>query len=289
MADEAIEFLRPQKGNIILDATVGCAGHAEKILEKISPGGFLIGIDADQESLAIAGERLKRFKRESYSLSHGNFRDTEKIFKKLDIKKIDGALFDLGISSFQLEKPDRGFSFGRDGSLDMRMDSSNPVRAYDLVNRCKREDLEEIIKTFGEERFSRRIAGAILEERKTRPIKTTRELADLITRSVGGRYRMQKIHPATRTFQALRIAVNDELKSLEEVITKIWDFLNPGARACFISFHSLEDRIVKRGFKELAKLERALILTKKPITPSEEEKAKNARARSAKMRVAEKK
>jgi len=289
MADEAIDFLKLRKGSVILDATVGCAGHAEKILEKISPGGFLIGIDADRESLAIAEERLKNFERASYSLLHGNFRDIDRLFEKLNIKHIDGALFDLGISSYQLENPERGFSFGRSGFLDMRMDNSNSLRAYDVVNRCKREDLENIIREFGEERYFRRIAGAILEERKTRSIETTKELADLITRAVGGKYRSQKIHPATRTFQALRIAVNDELKSLEGAISKVWNFLNCGARACVISFHSLEDRIVKRSFKELAKNERALILTKKPVVPSEDEKRENARSRSAKMRAAEKK
>jgi len=288
MADEAMGFLKPGEGSVILDATVGCAGHAERILEKISPDGFLIGVDADAESLALAAERLKKFATSSYSLLHGNFRDIDALLRKLGIKKIDAALFDLGISSYQLEKAGRGFSFAREGLLDMRMDRSKSVRAYDLVNRCRREDLEGIIRKFGEERYSRKIAGAIIERRKARPVETTGELAEIVGRAAGRKYRSQKIHPATRTFQALRIAVNEELESLEEGLQKTWGFLACGGRIVAISFHSLEDRIVKRFLKGLANNKNARVLTKKPAVPSPEEKRRNPRSRSAKMRAAEK-
>jgi 16S rRNA (cytosine1402-N4)-methyltransferase len=286
MADEIIEFLCLKKSYKILDATVGCGGHAGLILEKIHPQGFLIGIDRDRGSLAVAEEGLKRFGK-SYKLVYANFSDIDKVLESVTADGIDGALFDLGLSSYQLEDARRGFSFMKDGSLDMRMDPTQGLRAFDIVNRRPGSELERIIRDFGEERYFRRITGAILERRKKAAIKSTEELSGLIARALGGRHRSRRIHPATRTFQALRIAVNDELNCLNEGLVKAARFLRPGGRMCVISFHSLEDRIVKRRFKEFAKDGRGGIITKKPLTPGEDEIRGNPRSRSAKLRVFE--
>lgn len=286
MVDEVIEFLRFKNGYKVLDATAGCGGHSNFILEKIQPDGLLIGLDRDQASLKIAEKNLKLFK--NFKLIHANFRDVDKVLNDLGIDKVDAALFDVGLSSYQLGDPDRGFSFERDGFLDMRMDATNPLRAWDIVNKCRKDDLEEIIRDFGQERFFRRITGFILERREKGPINSTRELVELIERAVGRRYRSQRIHPATRTFQALRIAVNEELDSLNEALEKILNFLKSEARLCVISFHSLEDRIVKHKFREFKKLEKGRIITKKPVTANDKEIKENPRSRSAKLRVFEK-
>ena len=285
MVDEVLEFLRLKNNSKVLDATVGCGGHAEFILKKIRPDGILIGIDRDRDSLKIAGERLGKFK--NVYLKHANFTDIDKVLNDCGVEKVDAALFDLGISSYQLKKPDRGFSFEKESFLDMRMDVGTSLRVYDIVNRYKRDALETIIRDFGQERYFRRIARAVVEKRKEAPIKTTSDLANLIRKAVGGRYGHQKIHPATRTFQALRIAVNGELDNLRTVLDKILDFLNPNGRLCVISFHSLEDGIVKRRFREFKKDSRGNIITKKPLGPKEEETGRNPRSRSAKLRVFE--
>ena len=237
LVNEVIRFLNLKDGLTILDATVGCAGHANFILDKIKPEGTLIGIDRDETSLNIARERLKDSSK-NIRLVHANFRDIDKVLKNLGIEKLDGAVFDLGISSYQIDDPGRGFSFAKEGILDMRMDLSEDVRAYDIVNRCKKEELERIIRDFGEERFSKRISGAIVERRKLSPINTTKELSDIISKAVGRRYRSQKINPATRTFQAIRIAVNEELKSIDEALSKVIGVLNNDSRVCVISYHS---------------------------------------------------
>ncbi len=286
MPDEVLGFLRLKNGCRVLDATLGCGGHAALILQKILPDGLLIGIDRDKESLETARSYLDAPEK-AFRLIQANFRDIDTALKGLGIKKIDAALFDLGLSSYQLEDPVRGFSFERDGHLDMRMDRSQTLSAYDIVNRVKWEDLERIIRDFGEERYSRRVADFIVEQRKKAPIASTGELTGLIKMALGRRYGSQRIHPATRTFQALRIAVNGELDNLDGALVKILEVLNPGARLLVISFHSLEDRIVKNRFREFAKAVRGRILTKKPLTAKSEEIRQNPRSRSAKLRVFE--
>ncbi|NQU95743.1 MAG: 16S rRNA (cytosine(1402)-N(4))-methyltransferase RsmH [Candidatus Omnitrophica bacterium] len=286
MASEAIGLLQLKNGYKVLDATTGCGGHASFILDKIRPDGVLIGVDRDQNTLKIAEERLSEFGG-TVKLRHANFQDFDKVLLSLGIEKIDAALFDLGISSYQIGQPNRGFSFENDGFLDMRMDPEEKLRAYDIVNKYKGEDLEEIIRDYGQERYFRRITGFILEERKRGAINSTRELTELIRHAVGARYRSQRIHPATRTFQALRIAVNNELNCLDKAMVKIADFLGPGKRAAVISFHSLEDRIVKIRFREFEKSKKGKRVTKKPLTPTSEEIRENPRARSAKLRVYE--
>ncbi|MBL7155607.1 MAG: 16S rRNA (cytosine(1402)-N(4))-methyltransferase RsmH [Candidatus Omnitrophica bacterium] len=287
MVDETIGFLRLKKGYRVLDATVGCGGHANFILEKIKPNGILIGIDRDEKALEIAERQLAEFKK-NCRLVHANFRDIDTVLVKLDIDKIDAALFDLGFSSFQIGDDSRGFSFAKDSFLDMRMDLSSGLRAYDIVNKCRRQELENIIRDFGEERFFKRITSFIIERRSKGAITSTLELSGVIKAAVGGRYKSQKIHPATRVFQALRIAVNNELDNIENALGKILNFLRPGARLCVISFHSLEDRIVKRRFREFKKEGQGDIITKKPLLPRDGERSGNPRSRSAKLRVFEK-
>jgi 16S rRNA (cytosine1402-N4)-methyltransferase len=287
MVDEVLQYLDPNGKDVILDATVGLGGHAYEIVKKLGVGGQLIGIDRDENALKLTEGRLKEFS-DVLRLVHANFNSIDTVLSQLQIEKVDGALFDLGVSSYQLEDASRGFSFDRDGFLDMRMDQAEEKSAFDIVNRLRKDELERVIREFGEERYARRIADFIVERRKNAKLKTTVELRDLVVKAVGGRYRGLRIHPATRTFQAIRIAVNDELSNLEEVITKIIKLLSDKARVCVISFHSLEDRIVKNKFKELAKGKLGMVLTKKPLIPSEQEIAKNPRARSAKLRVFEK-
>lgn len=284
MADEVIDFLDLKPGYIIIDCTLGAAGHARRIIEKITPGGRLIGIDQDRRILEIAQERLKDFKG-SFTLRQENFRNLDLVLKDLKIGEVDGLLFDLGVSSLQLESADRGFSFNFDGPLDMRMGDSGKTAA-DLVNTLSKEELADIIFKFGEERYSRRIAEAITRARRVEPIKTTAQLKIIALKAMPRAKNWQKIHPATRTFQALRIAVNSELDALEDGLVKGIEALRHNGKICVISFHSLEDRIVKNIFKEFAKSAVLRIVTKKPLTPKEEELRQNPRSRSAKMRVA---
>ena len=284
MADEVIQFLHPSPGEIVLDATIGCGGHSALILNHIKPDGILIGVDRDSETLKFTQEELKQFSN-ILRLSHNNFRDIDKILSGLEIGEIDAALFDLGISSYQLDKKGRGFSFTDEESLDMRMDVSSGPSAYEIVNRVKREDLERIIRDFGEERHFRRITRFIIEARQSKPIESSLELTEIIKRAVGRFYRAQRINPATRTFQGIRIAVNEELRNIEEALSKTVRLLRSGGRICVISFHSLEDRIVKNKFKEFKSEGLGEIVTKKPVTPRDEEKKENPRSRSAKMRV----
>jgi len=287
MPGEVIDFLHPEAKYKIVDATVGCGGHARLILEKILPHGLLVGIDADQTSLEVAHIALKQYEK-NVVLVCANFRDIGKVLDNAGLDRIDGALFDLGVSSYQIANESRGFSFMREGLLDMRMDLAGGLRAYDIVNKYRREDLEEIIRDFGQERYFRRIAGAIVEKRKRLPIRSTTELAAVIRGAVGRKYASQKIQPATRTFQAIRIAVNNELDNISQGITKAVDFLANGRRLCVISFHSLEDRIVKNKFKEFQKASMGRIVTKKPVRATKSEVDHNPRSRSAKLRVFEK-
>jgi 16S rRNA (cytosine1402-N4)-methyltransferase len=284
MCKEVIENLKLSSGNTVVDCTVGCAGYAQAILEEIGPQGKLIGLDRDRQALMIAKDRLSRF--DNCVLLQDNFRNIDQVFENLGITRVDAIVFDLGISSLQLETAERGFSMRLDAPLDMRMDRNLRLSAFDLVNFLPEVSLSEILKKYGQERWHNRIARAIVKERKGAMIVSTRQLADLVKRITPVRH--SKIHPATRTFQALRIAVNDELEALREGLHKIVNYLNPAARICIVSFHSLEDRIVKRQFRTWAQEGKFKIITKKPITPSKEEIAQNPRARSAKLRVAEK-
>jgi len=285
MCKELVNYLNLNKGGVVLDCTVGSGGHTEAILKEIGPQGKLIGIDQDHHALDAARDKLlERFK--NCTLIQGNFRNMDAILAELSIDNLDGIIFDLGISSLQLDSVARGFSIRLDAPLDMRMDSNLKLSAFDLVNFLPEESISDILKKYGEERWHNRIARTIVRERKKSIIVSTRQLADLVRRVTPSKY--TRIHPATRTFQALRIAVNDELMALREGLNKCVSYLRKGARVCVVSFHSLEDRIVKRKFRDFAKEGRLKIITKKPIRPTDEETHANPRARSAKMRVAEK-
>ena len=288
MLKEVIEYLKLQPGHVIVDATVGLGGHSEKILEGILPGGSLIAIDRDEGSLKLAEQRLSKFKKSCHFLQ-GSFSDIDLLLNGLNIKKVDGILIDLGVSSYQLDDPQRGFSFQREGPLDMRMDKNSYISAYDLVNNLNEEEISQMLWTFGQERWSRRIAKIIVQERELAPISSTSQLADIVIRAIPHRFRHQyhRIHPATRTFQAMRIAVNRELEVLEAVLDKGIQLLNKGGRICVISFHSLEDRIVKHKFRQAASDGLLEIITRKPQTPFDSEITVNPSSRSAKLRVAE--
>ncbi len=285
MPEEVACFLNCRPGQTILDCTLGEGGHASLLASKISPGGCLIGIDRDGEAIEIARRQLKKFG-ESIKIEQANFCDLREVIERTGIDKVDGILFDLGVNSSQLQNPHRGFSFRVDGPLDMRMDSREDCRASDLVNRLGRKELEWVIREYGEERFAGRISRRIVEERSAGPIINTGRLARIVAEAQPGR---GKIHPATRTFQALRIYLNGELEALEKALPVAISMLKSGGRICVISFHSLEDRIVKYEFRRWDRQEGLLrILTKKPVRPGVEEVRKNPRSRSAKLRAAEK-
>ncbi len=281
---EAIAILRPRPGGFYLDATVGLGGHAEAILRASEPTGTLLGIDRDAEALALARQRLAAYG-QRVILLQGRYEDLTDLVGAG--RQFDGILFDLGASSLQLETAVRGFSFGREGPLDMRMDRSVGDTATDLVGRLSERELADLIFRWGEERWSRRIAQAIVEARRRSPIRTTTALAEVVARAIPRAAWPRHIHPATRTFQALRIAVNDELTGLGRALEEAAGHLRPGARVTAISFHSLEDRIVKQTWRRLEAAGGMRILTKRPITPGEAEAAANPRARSAKLRALE--
>jgi len=284
MVEEVLDYLHPQPGHIILDCTVGGGGHAIRILDKIKPDGFLIGIDKDMEILQTTKQSLSKITGK-FKLYHADYSDIDEVLRQADIDKVNGVLLDLGVSSLQFDQADRGFSFAKEAPLDMRMDRSRGITAQNLIRRLSESELGELLWKYGEERRSRRIARAILKEEKGVGITTTRQLAAIVERVVSrGK---GKIHPATRVFQALRIAVNKELENLEIFLDKIYNYMAVGARIVIISFHSLEDRIVKNKFIEKAKQNIFRVLTKKPITPCETEIRENIRSRSAKLRVAE--
>lgn len=308
MLEETVALLNCSPGKIYADCTLGGGGHARAILEKILPDGLLIGVDQDRDAIRNAGEVFGRHA-ENMRLFHGNFTQLPEFMSQLGIRSLDGIVMDLGISSDQLESGGRGFSFHSDEPLDMRMNTDFKTRACDLIDRASEEELANIFFEYGEERRSRRIAKRIVAERKHRPIRTSARLAEIIAGAVPAKARYgQRIHPATRAFMALRIAVNEELERLGHFMDTIVAkdgarILNPKGRLCVISFHSLEDRIVKRRLKSLAKgcecppnfpvcvcnHEKTMrILTKKAICPSDREIAENPLARSAKLRAAEK-
>ncbi len=295
MREAVVRLLVPKPGGIYVDGTVGLGGHAAAILAA-APDTRLIGIDRDPQALWYAAERLSQFG-DRVTLVHGNYRDLAKILSDLGVGALDGFLLDLGLSSLQLDAPDRGFSFRADGPLDMRMDPTQGKSAADLVNEVSVEELARILRDYGEERFAGRIARAIVN---ARPIATTGELAEVVRRAIPRRFHERRIDPATRTFQALRIAVNDELRNLQDGLAAGFAALRPGGVIVVISFHSLEDRIVKRFFRGLATPHyeslapvpplppQAEVLTKKPLRPSEKEIEENPRARSAKLRACRK-
>ncbi|MHC4267966.1 MAG: 16S rRNA (cytosine(1402)-N(4))-methyltransferase RsmH [Planctomycetota bacterium] len=290
MLDEVLSFIKPGRGDIIVDATIGAGGHSCEILKLIEPEGLLIGIDKDEEILKIAGNYLSKIS-DSYKLYQADYVELDYILDKLKINKVNGILLDLGVSSLQLDSLDRGFSFNKEGPLDMRMDRTQGMTAGDLLKRLSEKEMADIFWRYGEERRSRRIARAITQERKRGVgIKTTTQLAKIVEKALymPGKYqKKRRIHPATRVFQALRIVVNEELKSLAHFLNNICEFLASGARIVVISFHSLEDRLVKRAFREGQNTSQLEILTKKPLVPHDSEIRENIRSRSAKLRAAE--
>lgn len=301
MCKEVLALLGCRPGGTYVDCTVGGGGHAQAILEKTDPDGRLIGIDRDRDALLASEKRLQSFGRRKI-LVKANFADIGNVLTNLNIKKVDGILLDLGVSSHQLNTGDRGFSFSLNAPLDMRMDQDDRFTACDLVNLSPEKELRKIISAYGEEPMAGRIARAILMKRAAAPIRTTTELADVIYHAVPAVYRRGKIHPATRTFQALRIAVNDELSNLRKAISSGIDVLKRGGRFCIISFHSLEDRIVKEAFRAAEKAcicspglpvcvchaePRLRVLTRRPVYPGKIETDSNPRARSARLRTAE--
>lgn len=287
MYREVTELLNLKKKKVVVDCTTGIGFHAYKLLEAMDKGSFFIGIDRDQGSLDIAKARLESFQGR-FILIRDNFANLDKVLSDLDIEEVDAFLFDLGISTYQLSDSARGFSFLKEGPLDMRMDRDSFLSAYDLVNNLSEVELESIFKKFGEERYSRRVAHSLVEARKDKPISTTTQLAELIIGCIPGKDRGRRIHPATRIFQALRIAVNRELEAIEASLVQAISHLRVGGRIGVISFHSLEDRIVKHLYKEYSSKGLLKIITKKPFIPTEEERNENLPSRSAKLRVAEK-
>jgi 16S rRNA (cytosine1402-N4)-methyltransferase len=285
MAAEVVEYLRPWRGGLFVDCTVGLGGHARALLE--AGATRVIGLDRDVDAIAAAEETLAPW-RDRVELVHADYRALDEVLDRLSISRVDGAVADLGISSLQLEAAGRGFSFQRDEPLDMRMDRTVGETAANLVARATQVELADAIFGFGEERFSRRIARAIVEARRQSPVATTGQLASIVRRVVPRRGRV-RLDPATRTFQALRIWVNRELDGLDRFLESAARRLEEGARLVVITFHSLEDRIVKHTFRALERSQGVAIrvLTKKPITPRDEEVQQNPRARSAKLRAAE--
>ena len=282
MLSEVVHWLQPSAGKTIVDGTLGGGGHTVALASLVEPDGRIIALDLDAEAVVRAGSSVGSLPVEVVA---GNFKNLPEILHALAVERVDGILLDLGLSSDQLADQQRGFSFQSQGELDLRFDRSRGEPAWKLLERLKERPLADLIYRYGEERFSRRIARRIVAQRQQAPLRTAEQLAKLV-RSCVPRSRGHKIDPATRTFQALRIAVNDELVSLDEALNRLPDCLNPGGRLAIISFHSLEDRLVKHAFREDDRLQ---ALTRRPIRPSEEEVARNARSRSAKLRVAERK
>jgi 16S rRNA (cytosine1402-N4)-methyltransferase len=284
LADQVIALLEPSRGGLFVDCTVGLGGHARALLA--AGATRLIGLDRDTTALAIAMQSLEPW-RDRVELAHADYRELPTVLAARGIDGIDGALADLGVSSMQFDTPGRGFSFRRDEPLDMRMDQTSGPTAADLLRSVDEVELANVIFQYGEERFSRRIARRIVETRRSTPITTTTQLADLVRREIP-RHGYQRIDPATRTFQALRIWVNRELEDLDRFIAAASRLLRAGARFAVITFHSLEDRIVKHAFRALAAGEGAMrVLTRKPVVPDDQEVARNPRARSAKLRAIE--
>ncbi|SHE84363.1 16S rRNA (cytosine1402-N4)-methyltransferase [Thermoanaerobacter uzonensis DSM 18761] len=296
---ETIEYLNIKPEGIYVDGTLGGGGHSEEILKRLTTGK-LIAIDRDLDAIKASKERLKNYENVKYI--NDNFKNIKEILKSLNIDKVDGILLDLGVSSYQLEEIERGFSYMKDAPLDMRMDKNSPFSAYDVVNKYSQQELEKVIREYGEEKWASRIAKFIVKEREKGEIKTTFQLVEIIKNAIPASARREGPHPAKRTFQAIRIEVNQELKGLDKTIEDMVEVLRGKGRIAIITFHSLEDRIVKNTFKKLenpctcppnmpctcGKKPVVRIITKKPVLPSKEEIETNSRSRSAKLRVAEK-
>jgi len=279
LLQETLDFLNVQNGKQYIDATLGGGGHTKEILER---GGKVLGIDADQDALDYVGTK------ENLTVAKGNFKDIDRLARENGFENVAGILFDLGISSHHVDDAERGFSFQKEGPLDMRMDRELGVSAADLVNVLHKGQLYELFTKFGEERFAKSIAQGIVNARQNHPITTTTELSQIVSRIVPRSATAKHINPATRIFQALRIVVNDELTSIEEALPKAIELLGKNGRIVVISFHSLEDRIIKRAFLAYAEEGIGRILTKRPLIPTEQEQETNKRSRSAKLRVFEK-
>ena len=298
---ETIEGLNIRPDGIYADGTLGGGGHASEVAARLTEGGRLIGIDQDADAIAAAGERLKPFG-DRVTIVRDNYVNMKQVLADLGIEAVDGICLDLGVSSYQLDTAERGFSYMEDAPLDMRMDRREDRTAADLVNECTEQELFRIIRDYGEDRFAKNIAKHIVKARERKAIRTTGELADIIRGAIPMKIQVTGGHPAMRTFQALRIALNRELQVLEDSIDEMIGLLNPGGRLCIITFHSLEDRIVKNGFRRnespctcppgfpvcvCGKKSRGTVITKKPILPTKEEEKENPRSRSAKLRIFE--
>ena len=301
LLNESVDALELKDNGIYADGTLGGGGHSEEILKRNS-SLRLIGIDRDTEAIAAAGKRLTPYS-DRITLVNSNFANIKEVLQNLGVEKIDGAVLDLGVSSYQLDNAERGFSYMKEARLDMRMNQNDTKSAYDVVNTYDKNSLCDIFYRYGEEKWSKRIAEFIVKRRETKPIETTKELADIISAAVPAGARDRGSHPAKRVFQAIRIEVNGELEILKNAITDFVSCLNKGGRLAIITFHSLEDRIVKQCFSELAagctcpkdfpvcvcgKQPAVKIITKKPLLPSEEEQTYNSRSKSAKLRVIQK-
>ena len=301
LLNECIDGLNIKPNGIYVDGTLGGAGHSSEILKKLSEQGKLIGIDRDEDALKAAKERLKEYSNVIYY--HGNHDDIKEILEDLNIEKVDGILLDLGVSSYQLDERNRGFSYLGENVLGMRMDKTQKLDARIVINNYKEEELAKIIYDYGEERFSRQIAKNICIERKKQEITTTKQLVDIIEKSIPAKFRNKDSHPAKRTFQAIRIEVNDEIRPLYQTVINSIDCLKPGGRLCIITFHSLEDRAVKNAYIDAegkcicppglpycacGAVKKGKIITKKPVLPTKEEMENNSRSKSAKLRIFEK-
>ncbi len=288
LAEEICHWLSPKPGGIYIDCTLGMGGTSLKILERTGSNAHILGLDRDPEALACAKKTLESFGSQVKYLN-GNYSHMVELVHEAGYEKVDGVVFDLGVSSLQLDKPERGFSFAMDGPLDMRMNQTQGPTAADLVKVLPEKELADLFFTCGEERFSRRIAQAIVQSRKTFALETTQALVAVIKGAVPHTYRKGRIHCATRTFQALRIRVNQELESLQPALQSAVSLLREGGRVCVVAFHSLEDRVVKHTFRGLAGRDNPTlsVLTKRPVTAQQQEIDQNPRSRSAKLRVAQ--
>ena len=301
MVKEVIDYLNCSSGKAYVDGTLGGGGHAQAILDAIGAEGCLVGIDRDPDAIANAGESFHRYQ-PNVQIFHDNYTNLPQILSRLHITGVDGILLDLGLSLYQLEGSGRGFSFMREEPLDMRMNPEQGQTAETIVNRLSEKELSGIISRYGDEPWAVRIAKSIVAARRKQAIRSSLQLAEVVKKAIPARHRRGRIHPATRTFQAIRIAVNQELEALERFLDEAVNFLNPGGRLCILSFHSLEDRIVKERFKALArgcncpphfpmcvcgKTPQVSILTKKPVRPGHAEVQANPMARSARLRAAE--